>query len=76
MGEEQQGRASARRLIADRYEIMEELGRGGVAVYRARDSLRQRELALKQLSVERHGQHTSDVAVLFQREFHTLAQGG
>ncbi|HTV23017.1 MAG TPA: serine/threonine-protein kinase, partial [Polyangiaceae bacterium] len=39
-----------------------------------RDSVSQRELALKQLSVERHGQHTSDLAVLFQREFHTLAQ--
>jgi Protein kinase domain/AAA ATPase domain len=75
MQEEQNGPPSARRTIADRYEIAEELGRGGAAVvYRVHDPISQRELALKQLSVARHGRHTSDVAVLFQREFHTLAQ--
>jgi hypothetical protein len=75
MGEKPDDRAKDRRLIADRYEVAEELGRGGAAVvYRVHDPLSQRELALKQLSVERHGQHTSDLAVLFQREFHTLAQ--
>jgi hypothetical protein len=75
MGDDSGARTLERRLIADRYEVAEELGRGGAAVvYRVHDSLSQRELALKQLSVERHGQHTSDLAVLFQREFHTLAQ--
>jgi hypothetical protein len=75
MGHDLHPRADSRRLIADRYEVVEELGRGGAAVvYRVHDPLSQRELALKQLSVERHGQHTSDLAVLFQREFHTLAQ--
>lgn len=75
MGFDSHQRSSERRVIADRYEVLEELGRGGAAVvYRVRDPLGQREVALKQLSTDRHGQHTSDLAVLFQREFHTLAQ--
>ncbi len=75
MGFESEQRAGERLPIAERYEVLEELGRGGAAVvYRVRDLLSQRQVALKQLSVARHGQHTSDLALLFQREFHTLAQ--
>ncbi|HKU36596.1 MAG TPA: serine/threonine-protein kinase, partial [Polyangiales bacterium] len=61
--------------FAQRYELHEELGRGGMAVvYRATDHGTGRTVALKQLfrheQLERRGQ----LELLFEREFHTLSQ--
>jgi ABC-type transporter Mla MlaB component len=61
--------------IGDRYEVVELLGRGGMAcVYRVKDRVTGRELALKQLVFERGAAERSVVASLFEREFHTLTQ--
>jgi serine/threonine protein kinase len=58
--------------IGDRYEVVELLGRGGMAcVYRVKDRVTGNELALKQLLVERGAAERSVVASLFEREFHT-----
>src|SRR5215213_8994342 len=60
--------------IAGRYRIEAELGRGGMAVvYRVTDTLARREVALKQLMVQGR-KYAREVAALFEREFHTLAQ--
>src|SRR4051812_11167561 len=62
-------------LIGDRYEVVELLGRGGMAcVYRVKDRVTGREVALKQLLIERSAPERSVVATLFEREFHTLTQ--
>src|SRR5687767_6668842 len=60
--------------IADRYQVHELLGRGGMAsVYRVTDSVTGRQLALKQLLAARKTNSASIVA-LFEREFHTLKE--
>jgi hypothetical protein len=61
--------------IADRYELHELLGRGGMAsVYRATDLKTGREVALKQLRLPAQAERRAGVAALFEREYHTLAQ--
>jgi hypothetical protein len=66
--------ASAQR-IANRYEVHELLGRGGMAsVYRVTDVATGREAALKQLLVADNPNQQASFATLFEREFHTLAQ--
>jgi hypothetical protein len=62
-------------LFADRYELHELLGRGGMAaVYRAVDRSTGRTLALKQLTPPRRREKRASHQALFEREFHTLAQ--
>ena len=61
-------------MIADRYEVLALLGRGGMSfVYRVRDVVAGREVALKLLMLAADSSK-STVAALFEREFHTLAQ--
>jgi hypothetical protein len=61
--------------IANRYEVHELLGRGGMAsVYRVTDVATGRQAALKQLLVPDEVDQRSGYATLFEREFHTLAQ--
>jgi hypothetical protein len=61
--------------IADRYEVHELLGRGGMAsVYRVTDLRSGREMALKQLRLPAQAERRAAVAALFEREYHTLAQ--
>ena len=60
---------------AGRYELLGELGRGGMAVVeRVRDRSSGRELALKRLAVPADHPYAKDALRLFEREFHTLAQ--
>jgi hypothetical protein len=59
--------------MLDRYQIREELGRGGMAaVYRARHQALQRDVALKVLAP--HLTSTPDFVARFQKEGHILAQ--
>ena len=62
-------------LIAKRYLTEQAIGRGGAGeVFRVRDKASGRTLALKRLAIdERHPRH-ADLALQFEREFHTLAQ--
>jgi hypothetical protein len=62
--------------IDNHYEVIEELGRGGMArVYRVRDVRTSELVALKQLlPQDSNDKHAIEVARLFEREFHTLAQ--
>jgi hypothetical protein len=60
---------------AARYEMHEELGRGGMAcVYRATDRALSRQVALKQLTVHPAAPERLSAAALFEREYHTLMQ--
>ena len=58
--------------LAERYEVLAELGRGGMGVvYRARDPLLNREVALKVVS---SGELTPETEERFQREAQIVAQ--
>jgi tRNA A-37 threonylcarbamoyl transferase component Bud32 len=58
-----------------RYEVMEEIGAGGMAVvYKARDPGSGRLVALKQLSSDKLGRKRSMLEALFEREYHTLVR--
>jgi tetratricopeptide (TPR) repeat protein/tRNA A-37 threonylcarbamoyl transferase component Bud32 len=64
-----------RTTLGGRYEIIEELGRGGMAcVYRALDPRTGREVAIKQLTAATEAKRSNEAALLFEREFYTLAQ--
>jgi hypothetical protein len=61
--------------IANRYDVHELLGHGGMAsVYRVTDIATGREAALKQLMLREPSDAQAEVAALFEREYHTLAQ--
>src|SRR5215471_5670684 len=58
-----------------RYEAIDVIGRGGVAVvYKARDSVTNRLVALKQLTVPEDAKLAAVTVTLFEREFRTLAE--
>jgi hypothetical protein len=60
--------------IADRYTVLQLLGRGGMAdVYHVRDERTGGELALKRLRVQRPERRLLAIT-LFEREYYTLAQ--
>jgi hypothetical protein len=60
--------------IADRYDVHEVLGRGGMAcVYRVTDSSSGRQVALKQMLLTEQSELRATFSALFEREFHTLA---
>jgi tetratricopeptide (TPR) repeat protein len=62
-------------VIASRYEVEDELGRGGMAtVLRVRDIATGETKALKRLATPKSGAFTERDRVRFRREFHTLAQ--
>lgn len=55
--------------------MQSELGRGGMAVvYRVRDGARDRQVALKQLLVERSASHHDEAYARFEREFQVLRE--
>jgi serine/threonine protein kinase len=57
-----------------RYQALEVQGRGGTAVvYRARDVVLDRLVALKWLTVPEGASHARDTKTLFEREFRTLS---
>jgi serine/threonine protein kinase/ABC-type transporter Mla MlaB component len=61
--------------LAERYQVHELLGRGGMAcVYRVSDLVSQREVALKQLTAPREKTERGRLTALFEREFQTLVQ--
>jgi hypothetical protein len=63
------------RRIANRYDVHELLGRGGMAcVYRVTDVATGSEVALKQLLWPDRSELRAEVAALFEREYHTLTQ--
>src|SRR5688572_6524583 len=63
------------RRIGGHYDVVEELGRGGMAcVYRVIDARSGETFALKQLLAHADAKRSREAALLFEREFHTLAQ--
>jgi len=61
--------------IGSRYELHELIGRGGMAcVYRATDHTLSRQVALKQLTLEKDAPHAESVTALFEREYQVLIQ--
>jgi serine/threonine protein kinase len=66
---------NAKRRIADRYDVIAELGRGGVAcVLHVIETATGRELALKRLLPQADIELERDSASRFEHEFHALAQ--
>lgn len=66
--------AGAEQVIADRYRVVRELGRGGMAVaYQVEDLAKGETLALKQL-IERTDKASAEVSLLFEQEYHSLCQ--
>lgn len=64
-----------RERIGNRYAVLDVLGRGASAiVYRVRDTTNGQIQALKQLVAPKGSRRARELAGLFQREFHTLAQ--
>jgi hypothetical protein len=60
---------------ADRYTFLERIGAGGAAVvYRARDAVSGRVVALKQLLATKSGKRAKTLKALFEREYHTLVR--
>ncbi|HMJ11055.1 MAG TPA: serine/threonine-protein kinase, partial [Polyangiaceae bacterium] len=75
MSEPLRSDAPAQGRIANRYDVLGRLGRGGMAVvYRVRDAQTGCELALKQLRTLETQEKRDRSLGLFEREFHTLAQ--
>ncbi len=67
--------AASSTRFAERYELHELLGRGGMAsVYRATDLSSGRVVALKQLIAPERDEQRAAVELWFEREFHTLSQ--
>jgi hypothetical protein len=65
----------ARHRIGVHYEVVDELGRGGMAtVCRVIDTRSGKHVALKQLLPSGLGKEALGQTALFEREFHTLAQ--
>src|SRR5262252_545364 len=63
------------RVLGGRYQVLEELERGGMGVvYRVRELRSGAQLALKQLLVGSDAMRSVSMAALFEREFHALAQ--
>src|SRR5882672_7683007 len=61
--------------IGGRYRVIKTLGRGGMAgVHLVEDGSTGRMLALKRLVTDPSHRHYSEMAALFEREFHTLVQ--
>jgi len=66
---------STKRSVAGRYSLLEQLGAGGMgAVYRARDEVRGREVAFKQLHSSEMDEQRRRAETLFEREYYTLAR--
>src|SRR6516162_5707080 len=67
--------STSSKFAGGRYEAIDVIGRGGAAVvYKARDSVTNRLVALKQLTVPEGAKHAADTVALFEREFRTLAE--
>jgi tetratricopeptide (TPR) repeat protein len=67
--------APADAKIGGRYEVIRQLGRGGMAtIFHVRDLVSARELALKQLELHADDKTQREEEVAFEREFHVLAQ--
>lgn len=67
--------AETQGLIANRYRIEAEIGKGGIAaVYRVVDLQKKQKIALKKLCFELDGETHKDIKTLFEQEFYTLTQ--
>ena len=63
-------------FITDRYELIEEIGRGGIgAVWRARDKKRDRDIAIKVITpLDHQGEHSDNKVGRFVREARAMAK--
>ncbi len=69
------GEVTTAELIANRYQVEDTLGQGGMAtVYLVRDITTQRRLALKRPLIEDERANQDEILALFEHEFYTLAQ--
>jgi hypothetical protein len=67
--------ASRPTLVAQRYRVQRELGRGGVGVtFAVFDEREQRALALKRFSPRTEARSSEELSALFRREYSILAQ--